>query len=93
MLRAVVAALPAHVAGIRWAGIFFVERSELVLGPEAGDPDESARIGMPIDYRGDRVGALKIDGQASLGLLERIAVLVSAQVLLGWDTAGEPWEP
>ena len=48
---------------------------------------------MPIDYRGDRVGALVVDGEASPELLARVATLVSAHVLLGWDTAGVPWDP
>jgi hypothetical protein len=64
-----------------------------VLGPQSGEPDEARRIEVPIDYRGDRVGSLAVDGEASPELLARVATLVSAHVLLGWDTAGEPWEP
>ena len=42
MLRAVVAALVER-GGCAWAGILFAENGELVLGPEAGEPDPDAR--------------------------------------------------
>lgn len=92
VLRAVVAALVER-GGCRWAGILFAEGDELVLGPQAGDPDEAGRAEVPIVYRGERVGVLAAVGAPDVELLERVAVLVSAHVLLGWDTGGETWTP
>jgi hypothetical protein len=92
VLRAVVGALVER-GGCRWAGIVFAEGDELVLGPQAGEPGEAERTEVPIVYRGERVGVLAVDGTDDLELLERVAVLVSAHVLLGWDTGGEAWTP
>jgi hypothetical protein len=92
VLRAVVAALVER-GGCRWAGILFAEGADLVPGPEAGEPDEAERVEVPIVYRGERVGVLAADRTRDLALLERVAVLVSAHVLLGWDTGGEAWTP
>ncbi len=92
VLRAVVAEL-AREPGVDWAGIFFLENGVLVLGPEAGVPDEGRRLRVPVAYQGAPVGELAIDGTADAALLERTAAAISAQVLLGWDTGGEAWEP
>ncbi len=92
VLREVVAVLVEH-GGCAWAGIAFVEEGSLVLGPEAGTPDESRRGRVAIAYRGDKVGELWTDGAPDPAVVERVAVLVSAHVLLGWDTGGEGWEP
>ena len=92
VLREVVAALVER-GGCAWAGIAFVEEGKLVLGPEAGAPDEARRERVEIAYRGERVGELWADGETDRAALERVAVLVSAHVLLGWDTGGEDWEP
>jgi len=92
VLRGVVAALEDEPE-IDWAGIFFLEDGELVLGPAAGAPDPARRAQVPIAYEGDRVGELVVDGETDRSLLERIAALVAAHVLLGWDTGGEAWEP
>jgi hypothetical protein len=78
---------------ISWAGIRFLEEGELVPGPSAGTPDEANRVAVPIAYQGDRVGELVLDGDADPALLARAAELLSAYVLLGWDTGGEAWEP
>lgn len=91
-LRDVVTALVER-GGCAWAGIAFVEEDSLVLGPEAGNPDEAQRARSEIAFRGDKVGELWADGCADRALLERVAVLVSAHVLLGWDTGGQGWEP
>lgn len=91
VLRAVVAEL-AREPGIAWAGIVFLENGEPVLGPEHGEPEPSRRNAVPVSYRGTVVGELVVDGEAEPAFLERVAVLVSAHVLLGWDTGGEPWE-
>ena len=92
VLRDVVTALVEH-GGCVWAAIAFVEQGSLVVGPEAGTPDEARRSAVEIAYRGDRVGELRADGCDDLALLERVAALVSEHVLLGWDTGGETWEP
>lgn len=92
VLRAVVRAL-ADEAGTVWAGISFLEDGTLELGPQAGVPDETRRVGVPVTYRNVRVGELAVDGKATPALLEQVATLVSAHVLLGWDTGGEAWEP
>jgi hypothetical protein len=92
VLREVVAALVER-GGCAWAGIAFVEEGSLVLGPEAGTAEEGRRERLDIAYRGEKVGELWSDGASDRALLERVAVLVSAHVLLGWDTGGERWEP
>lgn len=92
VLRAVVAAL-AREPGVDWAGILFLEGGELALGPEAGSPDEGRRVRVPVAYQGTQVGELAIDGTADAAFLERVAVVISAHVLLGWDTGGEAWVP
>jgi hypothetical protein len=92
VLRGVVVAL-AGEPEIAWAGILFLEEGELVLGPEAGAADPRRRVQVPIRYQGERVGELVVDGEPDPGALEQVASLVSAHVLLGWDTGGEAWEP
>ena len=97
VLRGVVEALAAEPE-ISWAGIRFLEDGELVLGPSAGSPDTGSREGgvrleTTIAYRGDRVGELVVDGVAEQRFLDRVATLISAYVLLGWDTGGTAWDP
>ena len=91
-LREVVAAL-VEAEGIGWAGIAFLEGGELVLGPSTGDPSIAPEASVPIAYDAELVGELRVRGPADLGLLERVAALVSPYVLIGWDTGGEAWEP
>ena len=52
---------------------------------------EEARI--PVVFQGSEVGELWVDGEADRAFLERVALLVSGHVLIGWDTRGEAWEP
>jgi hypothetical protein len=94
VLRAVVAALHER-AGYAWAGIFFVEGEELALGPQAGVPDEARRTQVPVEFQGDRVAELAVDGAAESdrAFLDRVAVLISVHCLVGWDTRGERWVP
>jgi hypothetical protein len=92
VLRSVVSALAA-VPGVEWAAIAFHESGELVLGPEAGIPDETRRTQVPVLFEGSEVGELWVDGEADVGVLERVAMLVSAYVLIGWDTGGHSWDP
>jgi hypothetical protein len=78
---------------LTWACVSFAEGGRLVPGPASGEPDERRRVHVPVDYRGDRVGELAVDGEAGAAFLDRVATLISAHVLLGWDTRGERWEP
>ena len=95
VLRAVVATLHEQ-AGYPWAGIFFVEDVELVLGPQAGEPsDDPHRTTVPVTFQGERIAELAVDDapEEDRTFLERVAVLVSGHCLVGWDTGGESWEP
>jgi hypothetical protein len=92
VLRAIVRVL-ADEPDVAWAGIAFQEEDDLVLGPSVGTPDEDRRVRVSVGYQGARVGELWVDGDADPAFLERVATLVSAYVLIGWDTRGEGWEP
>jgi len=88
VLRAVLGAL--HKRGVPYAAIRFVEGGELIDGPSVGQPTDG--IVSSVSYEGKRVGELElaVDDPA---FAERVAILISAYVLVGWDTAGEPWAP
>ena len=92
VLRGIVAILAAE-PGISWAGIAFLEEGQLALGPQAGEQDAERRIRVPVEFQNEPVGELWVDGDADAGFLERVAALVSAHVLIGWDTGGRAWEP
>jgi putative methionine-R-sulfoxide reductase with GAF domain len=92
ILRAVVQTI-VEGGGARWAGILFAEGDHFVLGPQAGEPDERKRLYVPVIYDGEQVGVLVADRARRITLLERVAELVSAHVLIGWDTGGERWTP
>lgn len=94
VLRAVVATLHER-AGYPWAGIFFVEAGGLVLGPQAGEAQPDRRTQLPVSYDGARVAELAVDAapEEDRSFLERVAVLISAHCLVGWDTGGETWSP
>jgi hypothetical protein len=92
VLRTVVSAL-LHEPAVSWAGIAFVEEGQLRLGPTAGTVDESRRTRAPVLFHGALVAELWVDGDIDPGQLDRIATLVAPYALIGWDTAGEPWEP
>ena len=64
----------------------------MTLGPEAGEQGEARRIRLPVVYDGDPVAELWVDGVADRAFLDRVAVLVSAHCLVGWDTGGVPWD-
>ena len=92
VLRGAVAALVSDPE-IAWAGISFLDDGVLVLGPEAGAPDETRRTCVPITFQNALVGELWADGSPDRALLENVASLVAPQVLIGWDTGGDAWEP
>jgi hypothetical protein len=88
VLRAVLETL--HDRGITAAAIRFVEEGNLVEGPSIGQA--TAMRTTPVVYQGDLVGELDLafDDEA---FAERVATLISAYVLVGWDTGGRPWSP
>jgi hypothetical protein len=90
-LRQTVSELAAR-ADCRWAGIYFVEEEELVLGPEAGTPDPARRTAVPVVWRDTRVAELAADGAVGQTELEAIATRIADLCLVGWDTGGEEWE-
>ncbi len=92
VLRQTVAALAAS-DGCTWAGIFFVEDGDLVLGPSAGEPDESWRQTVPVTWKGERVAELAADGDVDRAQLGQVAAEIADLCLVGWDTGGEAWEP
>jgi hypothetical protein len=91
VLRGVVAALVEH-GGCAWAGILLVEGGELVLGPEAGEQRPAKRMQVPVDYRGDHVADLVVDGCDDPALPGRVAAQIGELCLVGWDTGGVPWD-
>jgi hypothetical protein len=91
-LRAAVAELAAR-DGCSWAGVFFVEGDELVLGPQAGEPEPERRTAVPVIWRDTRVAELAADGAVDVARLEAIAAEIADLCLVGWDTGGEEWEP
>jgi hypothetical protein len=92
VLRQAVAEL-SRTDGCSWAGIFFVEGGDLVLGPEAGQADEGRRTAVPVTWRGERVAELAADGEVDPAHLEQVAAEIADQCLVGWDTGGEAWVP
>jgi putative methionine-R-sulfoxide reductase with GAF domain len=97
VLRAVVATLHDRVPHYGWAGISFVERGRLELGPESGSRAVEEELATPIAYEGRTVGQLHVrcaDAEPEdRAFLERVATLVSPYCLVGWDTGGRRWEP
>ena len=91
-LRATVDELAAR-EGWTWAGVFFVEGDELVLGPQAGTSDPARRTMVPVVWRDTRVAELAADGDVDRAQLAGIAVEIADLCLVGWDTSGEEWEP
>jgi hypothetical protein len=91
-LRATVAELAAR-DDCSWAGVFFVEGDELVLGPQAGTPEPERRAAVPVVWRDTRVAELAADGEVDSARLETVATEIAELCLVGWDTGGEEWEP
>jgi hypothetical protein len=75
-----------------WAGIYFVEDGNLVLGPAAGAQDPTRRTTVPVLWRGTRVAELAADGKLVAAQLETVAAGIADLCLVGWDTGGEAWE-
>jgi len=90
-LRQTVSELAAR-EGCSWAGIYFVEEDDLVLGPEAGTPDPKQRTAVPVIWRDTRVAELAVDGDVEPAELEAVAERIADLCLVGWDTGGEVWQ-
>ena len=74
-----------------YAAIAFVETGELVVGPEAGKAPAQIEA-FPILFQSSPVAELRVGGApVDRAFLERVATIISAYCLVGWDTAGEPW--
>ena len=63
-------------------------------------PSTRSEIVVPIAYEGRVVGEIDIDSDRPAAFsdedrafLERVALLISAHCLVGWDTGGVPWQP
>ena len=61
-------------------------------------PSTRSEIVVPIAYQGRVVGEIDIDSDEPAAFtdddrefLERVATLISAHCLVGWDTGGVPW--
>jgi putative methionine-R-sulfoxide reductase with GAF domain len=94
VLRAAVAVLYERL-GCSWVAIAFVEGDELVIGPSQGRAAAESTA-VPVVYEGRRIAELRLapaspDDDEERVFLERVAVLVSAHCLVGWDTEGVPW--
>ena len=76
-----------------YVSLWFVEEDGLVQGPLVGDATDGARY--PIAFQGTKVGEVEVAGASDddLAFIERVATLVSAHAMVGWDTGGEAWEP
>ncbi|MER3411371.1 MAG: hypothetical protein C4305_02960 [Thermoleophilia bacterium] len=92
VLRAVVDILARLYS---YAAIAFVEGDELVLGPAQGAPQGDAAA-IPVVFQGAKVAELHVSPVAAerdeRSFLERVATLISAHCLVGWDTGGVPWD-
>src|SRR5260221_14056635 len=76
-----------------WAGVYFVEGEELVLGPQAGRPEPGRRAIVPVVWRDTRVAELAADGDIAPEHLVTVAAPIADLCLVGWDTSGEEWKP
>ena len=91
LLRRAVAELAAR-DNCSWAGIYFVEEGNLVLGPEAGTPAPGRRTTVPVLWRDTRVAELAADGDVDPAELESVAAAIADLCLVGWDTGGTIWQ-
>jgi hypothetical protein len=97
VLRQTVEVVHDGIDAYTWVGLSFVEDGNSVLGPSKGANEGRPRLETPVVYGGMHVATLLVETQAppteqDTSFLERVAVLVSAHCLVGWDTGGVPWE-
>ena len=96
VLRQTVAVLHDRIDAYTWVGLSFLEEGRSVLGPAKGS-ERPPSLEAPVLYNGMQVGALLVASDAppteeDRMFLDRVAVLVSAHCLVGWDTGGVPWQ-
>jgi putative methionine-R-sulfoxide reductase with GAF domain len=91
-LREVVELLAAQ-PGVEHVAIAFAEEGRFVVGPHVGVADATRRTVAPVVYQDAVVGELRVDGDVEPDVVDRVAHLIAAHVLLGWDTGGEAWNP
>jgi hypothetical protein len=78
-----------------YVALAFAEGDSFVTGPEVGSATPGSQHALPVSFQDTKVAELRIAGADSgdSPLLERVATLISAHCLVGWDTGGEAWEP
>jgi hypothetical protein len=95
VLRAVVRVLHERL-GARSVAIAFREGDDWLTGPIAGAAVEAETV-VPVRWQGNEVARIELAGhepdESERAMLERVAVLISAHCLVGWDTGGEEWQP
>jgi putative methionine-R-sulfoxide reductase with GAF domain len=96
VLRQTVEILADRIDGYTWVGLYLVEDGGLVLGPSRGTDTGGARLEADVVYDRMHVATLAVVTGAAAAehdqaFLDRIAVLISAHCLVGWDTGGVPW--
>jgi putative methionine-R-sulfoxide reductase with GAF domain len=97
VLRQTVAVLHERIPQFTWVGLHFVEGDDVVLGPWQGERGLGSReVSVPVVYDGTQTATLGVESSArpeddETAFLERVAVLISAHCLVGWDTGGVPW--
>jgi putative methionine-R-sulfoxide reductase with GAF domain len=97
VLRQTVAVLHERIPQFTWVELRFAEGDEVVLGPWHGERGiGSHELTVPVVYDGTQTAVLGVESSAEPGddataFLERVAVLISAHCLVGWDTGGVPW--
>ena len=85
-----------------WAGDEPAERPQLPTDGAAGDLAGGTgrrAVDIPVVYGGKQVAVIHVEavsedaiGPDDLTFLARVATLVSAHCLVGWDTGGVPWD-
>jgi acyl-CoA thioester hydrolase len=78
-----------------FCGIRFVEDGGMLDGPSAGAFGEPRAV-VPITYDDSSVAEIVLGNELAdedRDALDRIAELLSAYCLVGWDTGGESWNP
>ena len=89
ILREVVAVLGRLYPDV---ALFFVDGDRLTHGPKLGEAGLDPRRVFPVSFQGTKVAELQVAvGAEDDAFLERVATLVSAHCLVGWDTRGVPW--
>jgi acyl-CoA thioester hydrolase len=78
-----------------FCGIRFVEDGGMLDGPSAGAFGEPRAV-VPITYDDSSIAEIVLGNELAdedRDALDRIAELLSAYCLVGWDTGGESWNP